>query len=85
LEAGGPALDLTCSGLPDAIGQVAADTAGYAYFLQFFRAYVCRSVAAPEVSLDDYWAVEAGLLHELDLVFFEDCFGGWGASVNGVG
>jgi hypothetical protein len=26
------------------------------------------------VSPDDYWAVEAGLLHELDLAFFEDRF-----------
>jgi hypothetical protein len=58
------------------IGQIVEDTAGYAYFLQFFGAYVCRSVATPEVSPDDYWAVEAGLLHELDLAFFEDRFEG---------
>jgi hypothetical protein len=51
-------------------------TAGDSSFLQFFGAYVCRSVVAPDVSLDQYRAVELALLHEVDLAFFEDRFEG---------
>ncbi len=57
-------------------GEIVAGTAGYPYFLQFFGAYVCRSVPTPAVSLDAFRAVEPALLHELDLAFFEDRFEG---------
>ena len=57
-------------------GEIVAGTAGYPYFLQFFGAYVCRSVPTPAVSLDAFRAIERGLLHELDLAFFEDRFEG---------
>lgn len=66
------------------IGQIVEDTAGYLYLLQFFGAYVCRSAATPGVSPDDYWAVEAGLLHELDLAFFEDRLEGASPTEQGV-
>jgi hypothetical protein len=36
------------------VGEIAEGTAEYPYFLQFFGAYVCRSVASPDVSLDQY-------------------------------
>lgn len=58
------------------VGEIVEGTAGYPYFLQFFGAYVCRSVASPDVPLDAYRAVEPALLHELDLAFFEDRFEG---------
>jgi hypothetical protein len=58
------------------VGEIVEGTAGYPYFLQFFGAYVCRSVASPDVSLDQYRAVEPALLHELDLAFFQDRFEG---------
>jgi len=58
------------------IGEIVEMTGGYPYFLQFFGAYVCRSVATPEVSTTDFRVVEPALLHELDLAFFEDRFEG---------
>jgi len=58
------------------VGEIVESTDGYPYFLQFFGAYVCRSVASPAVSTSDYRAVEPGLLHELDLAFFDDRFEG---------
>ena len=56
------------------IGEIVEQTAGYPYFLQFFAAYVWRSISASEVSSVDYQAVEPALLHELDLAFFDDRF-----------
>jgi len=61
---------------PLVTGEIVEATAGYPYFLQFFGAFVCRSVATSEVSIDDYEAIEPALLHELDLAFFEDRFEG---------
>ena len=58
------------------IADVVEATGGYPYFLQFFGAYLCRSVASPDVSADAYRALEPALLHELDLAFFEDRFEG---------
>ena len=58
------------------VADIVEATAGYPYFLQFFGAYLCRSVATPDVSVDDYRALEPSLLHELDLAFFEDRFEG---------
>lgn len=58
------------------VADIVEATAGYPYFLQFFGAYLCRSVATPDVSVDDYRALEPALLHELDLAFFEDRFEG---------
>lgn len=58
------------------IAEIVETTGGYPYFLQFFGAYVCRSVPTAEVSAADYKAVESALLHELDLAFFEDRFEG---------
>jgi hypothetical protein len=60
----------------DVVADIVEETAGYPYFLQFFGAYLCRSVATPDVSVDDYRALEPALLHELDLAFFEDRFEG---------
>jgi hypothetical protein len=56
------------------IGDIVEQTGGYPYFLQFFAAYVWRSVSAGEVSMADYRAVEPALLHQLDLAFFDDRF-----------
>jgi hypothetical protein len=56
------------------VGDIVEQTGGYPYFLQFFAAYVWRSVGATDVSLADYRAVEPALLHELDLAFFDDRF-----------
>lgn len=61
---------------PVVIADVVEATGGYPYFLQFFGAYLCRSVASSDVSTDDYRALEPALLHELDLAFFEDRFEG---------
>jgi hypothetical protein len=58
------------------VGDIVEQTAGYPYFLQFFGAYVCRSVSSQSVSMDDFRAVESALLHELDLAFFDDRFEG---------
>ena len=58
------------------VGEIVESTDGYPYFLQFFGAYVCRSVASESVSTTDYRAVEPALLHELDLAFFDDRFEG---------
>lgn len=60
---------------PSVIGYIVEQTGGYPYFLQFFAAYIWRSVTANEVSSSrDYRAVEPSLLHELDLAFFDDRF-----------
>lgn len=61
---------------PSVVGDIVEQTAGYPYFLQFFGAYVCRSVASESVSMSDYRVVEPALLHELDLAFFDDRFEG---------
>ena len=58
------------------VGDIVEQTSGYPYFLQFFGAYVCRSVSSRPVSMADYRAVEPALLHELDLAFFDDRFEG---------
>jgi hypothetical protein len=59
---------------PSVVGDIVEQTGGYPYFLQFFAAYIWRSVSATEVSLSDYRAVEPSLVHELDLAFFDDRF-----------
>jgi hypothetical protein len=58
------------------VAEVVEATGGYPYFLQFFGAYLWRAVPAREVTSPAYRAVEAGLLHELDLAFFDDRFEG---------
>ena len=58
------------------IGGIVETTGGYPYFLQFVGAYLCRSIATPDVTAADYQTVEPALLHELDLAFFEDRFEG---------
>jgi hypothetical protein len=56
------------------IGELCEQTGGYPYFLQFFGAFVCSRVGLEHIELRDYQRVEAALLHELDLAFFEDRF-----------
>jgi len=56
------------------VGEIVEATGGYPYFLQFFAAYLWRAVPAAEVTTAGYRAVEPGLLHELDLAFFDDRF-----------
>ena len=56
--------------------QIVEVPVGYAYFLQFFGASSPAASPASECRLDDYWAVEAGLLHGQDLAFFEDRYEG---------
>jgi hypothetical protein len=58
------------------VGEIVESTDGYPYFLQFFGAYICRSLGSPAVSTADYRSVEPSLLHELDLAFFDDRFEG---------
>jgi hypothetical protein len=53
-------------------GEIVERTGGYPYFLQFFAGFLCGRVGQPEIRLDDYFALESSLLHELDLAFFED-------------
>jgi hypothetical protein len=59
---------------PIVVGEIVEATGGYPYFLQFFGAYIWRSVPAAEVTTAAYRAIEPGLLHELDLAFFDDRF-----------
>jgi hypothetical protein len=54
------------------IGEIVEATGGY--FVQFFAAYLWRAVPAAEVTTAGYRGVEPGLLHELDLAFFDDRF-----------
>jgi hypothetical protein len=54
------------------IGEIVERTGGYPYFLQFFGGFPCSRVGRSDVRLNDYLALESGLLHELDLAFFED-------------
>jgi hypothetical protein len=56
------------------VGEIVEATDGYAYLLQFFGAYLWRAVPAGEVTTAAYRGVEPGLLHELDLAFFDDRF-----------
>jgi hypothetical protein len=56
------------------VGEIVETTGGYPYFLQFFGAYLWRAVPAAEVTTTGYRGVEPGLLHELDLAFFDDRF-----------
>jgi hypothetical protein len=56
------------------VGEIVEATGGYPYFVQFFGAYLWRAVPADEVTTAGYRGVEPGLLHELDLAFFDDRF-----------
>ncbi|MEX2136984.1 MAG: AAA family ATPase [Chloroflexota bacterium] len=58
------------------IGEIVEQTAGYPYFLQFFGAFTCSRIGLDHIALEDFQRVEAALLHELDLAFFEDRFEG---------
>ena len=58
------------------IGEVCEQTAGYPYFLQFFGAFACSRIGLAHIELADFGRVEAALLYELDLAFFEDRFEG---------
>jgi hypothetical protein len=56
------------------ITEIVEQTAGYAYFLQFFAAFACSRIGLEHIELAEYQRVESALLHELDLAFFEDRF-----------
>lgn len=56
------------------VGEIVEATGGYPYFLQFFGAYLWRAAPSTEVTAAAYRGVEPGLLHELDLAFFDDRF-----------
>ena len=56
------------------VGEIVEATGGYPYLVQFFGAYLWRAVPAEEVTAAAYRSVEPGLLHELDLAFFDDRF-----------
>ena len=56
------------------MGEIVDTTGGYPYFLQFFGAYICRSVSGADVTTVEFRRVEPTLLHELDLAFFDDRF-----------
>lgn len=58
------------------IGEICEQTAGYPYFLQFFGAFTCSRIGLDHIELADFQRIEAALLHELDLAFFEDRFEG---------
>ncbi len=58
------------------ITEIVEQTAGYPYFLQFFGAFACSRIGLGHIELADFQRVEAALLHELDLAFFEDRFEG---------
>jgi hypothetical protein len=58
------------------IGEIVEQTAGYPYFLQFFGAFTCSRIGLDHIELSKFQQVEAALLHELDLAFFEDRFEG---------
>ena len=58
------------------ITDMVEQTAGYPYFLQFFGAFACSRIGLEDVELADFQRVEAALLYELDLAFFEDRFEG---------
>ncbi len=58
------------------ITEIVEQTAGYPYFLQFFGAFACSRIGLGHIELADFQRVEAALLHELDLAFFEDQFEG---------
>jgi hypothetical protein len=67
------ALPLTAAGRSfslDVVADIVEATAGYPYFLQFFGAYLCRSVATADVSVGDYRAPEPALIRWLS---------GWGS------
>ncbi|MEX0630069.1 MAG: hypothetical protein WEE67_09980 [Chloroflexota bacterium] len=58
------------------IGEICEQTAGYPYFLQWFGAFICSRIGLEHIELADFQRIEAALLHELDLAFFEDRFEG---------
>jgi hypothetical protein len=58
------------------LSEIREQTAGYPYFLQFFGAFTCSRIGLEHIELADFLRVEAALLHELDLAFFEDRFEG---------
>lgn len=58
------------------ITDMVEQTAGYPYFLQFFGAFACSRIGLGHIELADFQRVEAALLYELDLAFFEDRFEG---------
>jgi hypothetical protein len=81
LDAAGEALAIPLAGTGRSfglslIGEMCEQTAGYPYFLQFFGAFTCSRIGLLHVELADFQRVEAALLHELDLAFFEDRFEG---------
>ena len=58
------------------LSEICEQTAGYPYFLQYFGAFTCSRIGLEHIELADFQRVEAALLHELDLAFFEDRFEG---------
>jgi len=58
------------------LSEICEQTAGYPYFLQYFGAFTCGRIGLEHIELADFQRVEAALLHELDLAFFEDRFEG---------
>jgi hypothetical protein len=58
------------------LSEICEQTAGYPYFLQYFGAFTCGRIGLERIELADFQRVEAALLHELDLAFFEDRFEG---------
>ncbi|CAN5635412.1 ATP-binding protein [soil metagenome] len=81
LDAAGEALAIPLAGTGRSfglslIGEMCEQTAGYPYFLQFFGAFTCSRIGLSHIELADFARVEAALLHELDLAFFEDRFEG---------
>ena len=58
------------------IGHIVNESGGYPYFLQFFGAFACSRIGIEHIERADFDRIEAALLHELDLSFFEDRFEG---------
>jgi hypothetical protein len=54
--------------------EICEQTSGYPYMLQFAGAFACSRIGLEHIELADYQRIEAALLHELDLAFFEDRF-----------
>jgi hypothetical protein len=81
LEAAEEALAIPLAGTGRSFGlslisEICEQTAGYPYFLQFFGAFACSRIGLGHIDLADFQRVEAALLYELDLAFFEDRFEG---------
>lgn len=59
---------------PELIEEVARDTGGYPYFLQFFGSEIISNARRSRITLDDYLRIKGAIMARLDADFYDQRF-----------